>query len=47
MTLRIPDDLKAQLSELAEREHRSLNAQIVSTLDRALNLRGQHEKAAA
>jgi hypothetical protein len=34
--LRIPAKLKARLSELAEREHRSLNKQIESLLERAI-----------
>jgi hypothetical protein len=34
--LRIPLKLKAQLSEIAEREHRSLNKQIEFLLDRCI-----------
>jgi len=34
--LRIPASLKAKLTELAEREHRSLNKQIEFLLDRCI-----------
>jgi hypothetical protein len=34
--LRIPTKLKAKLTELAEREHRSLNKQIEFLLDRCI-----------
>jgi hypothetical protein len=34
--LRIPAQLKAKLTELAEREHRSLNKQIEFLLDRCI-----------
>jgi hypothetical protein len=34
--LRIPASLKAKLSELAEREHRSLNKQIEFLLEQAI-----------
>jgi hypothetical protein len=34
--LRIPTSLKAKLTELAEREHRSLNKQIEFILDRSI-----------
>ena len=36
MLLRIPAKLKAALTELAEREHRSLNKQIEFLLDRSI-----------
>lgn len=36
LNLRLPDELHAQLRELAEREHRSLNAEIVARLERSL-----------
>jgi hypothetical protein len=36
LLLRIPASLKTKLTELAEREHRSLNRQIEFMLDRAI-----------
>jgi hypothetical protein len=36
LLLRIPTSLKARLTALAEREHRSLNKQIEFLLDRSL-----------
>ena len=36
VTVRMPDDLHAQLVALAEREKRSLNGQILSVLEKAV-----------
>lgn len=36
ITLRLPDDLHARLVDLAQREHRSLNGQLVALLDQAI-----------
>jgi hypothetical protein len=36
LPLRVPASLKAKLTELAEREHRSLNKQIEFLLERAV-----------
>jgi predicted HicB family RNase H-like nuclease len=33
--LRVPDDLHAWLTETAEKEHRSLNGQVIRTLELA------------
>jgi len=41
--LRIPASLKAKLTELAEREHRSLNKQIEFLLDRCTRDGGEEE----
>ena len=36
LLIRIPASLKAQLAEIAQREHRSLNRQIEFLLDRSI-----------
>jgi hypothetical protein len=41
--LRIPASLKAKLTELAEREHRSLNKQIEFLLEHATQEEGKEE----
>lgn len=38
LNVRLPDDLHAALKALAQREHRSLNAEIVSLLERGVEL---------
>lgn len=40
LNVRIPDELHARLKALAEREHRSLNAEIVHLLEQAVALGG-------
>jgi hypothetical protein len=46
LPLRIPASLKAKLSALAEKEHRSLNKQIEFLLDRAVQEEPQLEDTA-
>ncbi|WP_189236746.1 FitA-like ribbon-helix-helix domain-containing protein [Planomonospora parontospora] len=36
ITLRLPDDLHAQLKELAKHEHRSLHAQVLHIVQQAV-----------
>jgi hypothetical protein len=43
LLLRIPASLKAKLTALAEREHRSLNKQIEFLLDRAVQEESRRE----
>jgi hypothetical protein len=43
LLLRIPASLKAELIELAEREHRSLNRQIEFLLDRSVREKAANE----
>jgi predicted transcriptional regulator len=37
MTIRLPDDLRRRLGPAAERDHRSVNAQIVTYIERGLD----------
>jgi hypothetical protein len=43
LLLRIPESLKVKLTELAEREHRSLNRQIEFMLDRCMKEKSTKE----
>ena len=43
LPLRIPASLKAKLTELAQKEHRSLNKQIEFLLDRAVQEESNRE----
>ncbi|MEU8278048.1 Arc family DNA-binding protein [Microbispora bryophytorum] len=36
ITLRLPDEFHAQLKDLAEREHRSLHAQVLHLVEKGL-----------
>ena len=45
LLLRIPASLKTKLTQLAEREHRSLNRQIEFLLDRSIREKGNNEAA--
>lgn len=43
INLRLPDDLHARVKEAAERDHRSINAQIMWLMEQALAAQ-QHQR---
>ena len=43
ITLRLPDELHAQLKAIAEQEHRSMHAQVLTYVERGL-ARAEHEQ---